>query len=77
MNKNNSDSDQMGHKYFKLWAISIVIITIGYILCYVIINDNMTINELTPEIRLALKSITPSYPPPLIHFMDRSEMKMI
>lgn len=75
MNKNNSD--QISHKYFKLWIISIIIITIGYILCYVIINDNMTIDELTPETRFILNTMTPSYPPPLIHFMDRSEMKMI
>lgn len=72
MNKNESET--LCYKYFKLWIISIVVITFGYALCYAIINDNMTIDELTPSTRLALSSITPQYPPPLIHFMDRAEI---
>lgn len=62
------------HKYFRLWLISVTVITVVYVMCCIIGMDNMTISELTPETRQVLSSLTPSHPPPLIHFMDRNEM---
>lgn len=67
--KKKHDNTGLIFYYVKLWAKIIVVLTILYLVCSYIINNDMY--PYNPHKRREfLRMNTPSHPPPLINFMD-------
>lgn len=66
----NKTELSMRVKYFRLWIIFFVIITLVYLLIYfTIYDDSLYIQRFGEAQRDLLSKITPLHPPPLFNFM--------
>ena len=57
-------------KSLKLWLYASIILTIGYLLCTILLDNTFSIDTMSDSQRQYIRSITPAYPPPLVNFMD-------
>lgn len=68
-NSNNRKKKEILFNSFKLWFVSILIITLLYWL-YKYLRDDYLMDILKKHKVECLQSITPKYPPPLLNFTN-------